>query len=95
MAFVGESRRNSASPWKHFVCLNAKECRQLLPIVKKELAKAEEHVEKYQGLNEAGTITARQVNVFDKWVERADALTSVLNAIASIINNELGYIDIK
>ena len=89
MAFVGESRRNSASPWKHFVCLNSTECSILLPLVRKELDKAEANVEKYQGLNEAGTITERQVTVFDKWVERADALTSVLSAIESKVNQEL------
>ena len=89
MAFIGESRKNYASPWKHFVCLNATECKILLPLVRKELDKAEENVEKYQGLNEAGTITERQVTVFDKWVERADVLTSVLSAIEVNVNQDL------
>ena len=84
MAFVGESRRDNASPWEVVVCLRKREGNVLLPLLEKRLRYAEARMEYYQGLNEYGSITAQQDNVLCKWENEVEILGSIISNIKAL-----------
>ncbi len=82
MAFIGESRKDYTSPWKHYVCLDIYEVRLLMRSairLERECAKL---MEKYKDILESGEATKRQENYLviatDNW-ESADSILNCFN----------------
>lgn len=74
MAYLAESREDYNRPWKWTLCLNADDCRLLLPTMEKRLKEAEKKYEKYYDIQYGGEATIQQQNLLVKYEEEKEAL---------------------
>ena len=77
MAYLDNTRANSARAYELTLCLTAKECR-LLPLMNKALKSAEKRREKYLDILEGGEATTRQQDCFFDADDKVDTLKSVI-----------------
>ena len=85
MAFIGESRKNYTSPWKHYVCLDIYEVQLLMRSairLERECAKL---MEKYKGILESGEATKRQENYLVVATEQWEVADSILTCFTSAV----------
>lgn len=86
MAFIGESKRDTNSPWLLYVCLTAQECRLLLNEVINLENRLVRNLDYYQGLLEGGDATDKQT---DKLEEVRGKLETVGN-IRTVMDEMIG-----
>lgn len=86
MAFIGESRIDKDKPWSVYLCLSASECKSLLPVVEKVLAKAEKRYEHFRDVMDGGEATNRQQTLFFEAEEDRDNLESTKNQMLKYID---------
>lgn len=90
MAFIGESRKDFASPWKFYVCLDLYEVRLLMRSairLERECAKL---MEKYKGILESGEATKRQENYLVFATENWESADSILTCFNSFVEHRKG-----
>lgn len=78
MAYLDNTRANSARAYELTLCLTAKECRLLLPLMNRALKSAEKRREKYRDILEGGEATTRQQDCFFDADDKVDTLKSVI-----------------
>ena len=88
MAFIGESRFSTSSPWEHYVCLDLEDCEVLSQIIGSLVARKLKSYMYYKGIHESGEATEKQL---DK-LEQAD---EELTAAENIQENILSFIKLK
>ena len=85
MAFIGETRENSDSPWQLCVCLDKKDCKMLVEAVGKVVARRLRSFEYYKGIMEAGEATAKQEDKYWEAEEAFDNIVVIQQTIASYL----------
>ena len=81
MAFIGESRIDTNSPWKLYVCLDAKECEMIMDAVGKSVGRRLKTYNYYKDLVDGGEATTKQQ---DKLVEAEENFDAIVNVHAVI-----------
>lgn len=87
MAFTGESRKECTGPWSMYLCLTASECKSLLPVVEKVLAKAEKRYEHFRDVMDGGEATTRQQTLYMEAEENKYNLEYMKMAMLNYIDN--------
>ena len=87
MSYLAESRENYDRPWKWTLCLNAEDCRLLLPVMENRLKEAEKKYEKYYDIQYGGEATSQQQNLLMKYEEERDALDKIVTHAKNLIKD--------
>ena len=87
MAYLAESREDYGRPWKWTLCLNAEDCRLLLPVMEKRLKEAEKKYEKYYDIQYGGESTTHQQDLLMKYEEERDALDKIVTHAKNLIKD--------
>lgn len=87
MAFIGESRVDWNRPWSMYLCLSASECKSLLPVVEKVLAKAEKRYEHFRDVMDGGEATTRQQTLYMEAEENRNNLENMKIAMLNYIDD--------
>ena len=87
MAYLAESREDCNRPWKWTLCLNAYDCRLLLPTMEKRLKEAEKKYEKYYDIQYSGEATTQQQNLLMKYEEEMNAVDKIVTHAKNLIKD--------
>lgn len=85
MAYIDNTRRNMHSPVELTLCLTPKECRIILPAIKKAGEKAKLKYEKYYDIHCSGEASARQQDLMYTSEEKMKTLRNIQTVAEEII----------
>lgn len=85
MAFIGESRKDSTSAWKHYVCLDENECEMLMKAVGQLVGRCLKTLEYYKDKLESGEATEKQTDKLYKAEVDFESIISIRDTLLTMI----------
>lgn len=88
MSYIDQTRKSYSSPLEATVCLTKKECKALLPFLKKAHKDATSKYFKYEDIHEGGYATVREDNLYLKYQEQLEFLENLLQSVNDLIKSK-------